>query len=106
MSEKLKEGVYLEPGFVYRELTSEDVANLGNGPVITAGGFNDEELYQWLIRKVEAMTHLRKLHQDKAYLEERLVTVEKMIAVVTNESQLEISQTDKDPTPPQGGQGS
>ncbi len=75
-------------------------------PVIIAGDFNNEELYQWLIRKVEAMTHLRKLHQDKASLEERLVSVKQMIAVVTNESQLEISVTDQDPTQPQGGQGS
>lgn len=76
-----------------------------NEPHIYAGSMNNEEFYQWLIGKVEAMTHLRKLHQDKASLEERLADVKQMIAVVTNESQLEISLTDQDPTQPQGGQG-
>lgn len=75
-------------------------------PVIIAGDFYNEELYQWLVKKAESFTQLRQLHIEKASLEERLVSVKQMIAVVTNESQLEISLTDQDPTQPQGGQGS
>ncbi|HBN7019257.1 TPA: hypothetical protein PJF92_000135 [Escherichia coli] len=75
-------------------------------PVIIAGDFNNEELYQWLVKKAESFTQLRQLHIEKTSLEERLVSVKQMIAVVTNESQLEISLTDQDPTQPQGGQGS
>lgn len=77
-----------------------------NEPAIFAGDFNNEELYQWLCKKVEAMTLLRSLHSDKASLQERLASIELTITQVTTESQLEISLTDPGPTPLQGGQES
>ncbi|EJP4642326.1 TPA: hypothetical protein ACIGNI_002608 [Salmonella enterica] len=75
-------------------------------PVIIAGDFNNEELYRWLVKKAESFTQLRQLHIEKASLEERLANVKKIISVVTNESQLEISLTDQDPTQHQDSQGS
>lgn len=75
-------------------------------PVILVGDFNNEELYQWLVKKAEAFTHLRELYLEKASLEERLARIVLMITDVTNESQLEISLTDQDPTQPQDGQES
>lgn len=75
-------------------------------PVIIAGDFNNEELYRWLVKKAESFTQLRQLHIEKTSLEERLANVKKIIAVVTNESQLEISLTDQDPTQHQDSQGS
>lgn len=75
-------------------------------PVIFAGDFNNDELYQWLCKKVEAMTNLRQLHTDKASIEQRLAELTSMITEVTAESQLEISLTDRGPTQPQGSQGS
>lgn len=75
-------------------------------PVIFAGDFNNEELYQWLCKKVEAMTTLRQLHIDKASIERRLVEVDSMISEVTAESQLEISPTGLGPTQHPDNQGS
>lgn len=75
-------------------------------PVIFAGDFNNDELYQWLCKKVEAMTTLRQLHTDKASIEQRLAELTSMITEVTAESQLEISLTNWDPIQHQGSQGS
>lgn len=75
-------------------------------PVIFAGDFNNDELYQWLSKKVEAMATLRQLHRDKASIEQRLAELTSMITEVTAESQLEISLTDRGSTQPQGSQGS
>lgn len=75
-------------------------------PIIYAGDFSDEELYQWLVEKVRSMTHLRQLHKDKASIEERLSEISAMISRVTAESQLEISLTNQDPTQIPDSQGS
>lgn len=66
-------------------------------PVIFAGDFSDEELYQWLRKKVEAMTILRMMQQEKASLEERLEEMESAITEITAQSQLGISPTNQGP---------
>lgn len=66
-------------------------------PIIFAGDFSNEELYQWLSKKVEAMTSLRMMQQEKASLEERLEEMESAINEITAQSQLGISPTNQGP---------
>lgn len=66
-------------------------------PVIFAGDFNNEELYHWLHKKVEAMTTLRQLQMDKASFEGRLKDVDSMITEVAAECHLNISLTNQGP---------
>lgn len=77
-----------------------------NEPHIYAGSMNNEELYQWMCKKVEAMAHLRQLHMDKASCVRRLEEVDSMITEATLESQLEISRTTQGPIQRPNNQGS
>ncbi|WP_139157664.1 hypothetical protein [Enterobacter hormaechei] len=94
MSENQNEAVCLKPGFVYQPIASEEVGSLGVGPLIDARGMSDEQIFDWMDKKLVAAKRLRDLLSTKAAIEEQLIHLNSEIEHATLLSQIEVYRKD------------
>lgn len=94
MSEDQKSVVNLKPGFVYQQIASEESSSSGDTPVIDARGMSDEQIFDWMDKKLVAVKRLRDLLSTKAALEDQLNRVNGEIECTTLLSRIEVFRKD------------
>ena len=67
-------------------------------PVIIAPDHTDEELYEWMSRKLEAAQDLKRANESRTIQVESLSALEQNIAGLTKTAALNIDRTVKYPT--------
>lgn len=63
-------------------------------PTINPGNLNNEELYRWLVNKVEKLNQLRRLKCEKASLDERLELNKEAIRQISQGAWINITESD------------
>lgn len=94
VSDKMKDTVSLEHGFVYQPIASEEDTSAGANPVIDARGMSDEQIFDWMDKKLVAVKRLRDLVSTKAALEEHLDRLNSEIECATLLSRIEVFRKD------------
>ncbi|EPP5206677.1 hypothetical protein [Enterobacter hormaechei] len=94
MSENQNEAVSLKPGFIYQPVASEEVESVGVGPLIDARGMSDEQIFDWMDKKLVAAKRLRDLLSTKAAIEEQLIRLNSEIEHATLLSRIEVYRKD------------
>lgn len=94
MSENQNETVCLKPGFVYQPIASEEVMNVGSAPLIDPRGMSDEQIFDWMDKKLVAAKRLHDLLSNKAAIEEQLLRLNSEIENATLLSQIEVYRKD------------
>lgn len=89
MSEQSKGVVSLKAGFIFQKVGATE-----GEPVIDASGMSDEQIFEWMDKKLVAAKRLRDLLSTKAAIEEQLINLNSEIEHATLLSQIEVYRKD------------